>query len=269
MSDPLPKFDAPPVIETVLGVQFSRLPGFSTAHAGWFWKSYLDASERWPKVVEAARLEDQTERFDEEVWGRPVVRLTAPGAAQRTQIIRADDERMMQIQDSRFILNWRKQSQGYPAYDVLVPEFRESFATFSRFVQDAGFGPLDPNQWEVTYLNHVPKGDMWDSPRDWPKILPGLYAPAAVGNEVRFETLSNEWRFMLKPQFARLYVDLKHVRNQSGEEMMMLQFTARGRIAPAEGFTWATGFDLGHEAIVRTFAAVTSVDAHKRWKRRG
>src|SRR3989304_8583091 len=158
MADPLPKFDAPPVIETVLGVQFSRLPGFSTAHAGWFWKSYLKGPERWPKVVDAARLEDQTERFGEEVWVRPVVRLTASGAAQRTQIIRADDERMIQIQDSRFILNWRKQSHDYPSYDVLVPEFRESFASFSRFVQDAGFGSLDLNQWEVTYLNHVPKG---------------------------------------------------------------------------------------------------------------
>jgi hypothetical protein len=89
-----------------------------------------------------------------------------------------------------------------------------------------------------------------------------------VGDEVRFDTLGNEWRYVLKPQFARLYLELKHVRNQAGEEMMMLQLTARGRIAPAEGVTWEAGFDLGHEAIVRTFAAITSADAHKRWKRR-
>lgn len=269
MSDPLPKFDEPPVIETVLGVQFSRLPGFSTAHAGWFWKSYLKAPERWPKVVDAARLEDQTERFGEgEVWVRQVFRLAASGAPHRTQIIRADDERMIQIQDSRFILNWRKQSHNYPSYDVLVPEFRESFATFSRFVQDAGFGSLELNQWEVTYLNHVPKGDMWESPRDWSKIFPGLYAPPAVGDEVRFETLGNEWRYMLKPQVARLYIELKHHRNPTSEEVMTLQLTARGRVAPAEGATWEAGFDLGHEAIVRSFAAITSADAHKRWKRR-
>ncbi|OLB29539.1 MAG: hypothetical protein DMG41_37135 [Acidobacteria bacterium] len=37
-----PKFDAPPVVETVLSVQFSSLPGFATAHAGWFWKEYLE-----------------------------------------------------------------------------------------------------------------------------------------------------------------------------------------------------------------------------------
>ena len=39
--EPLPKFDSPPVIETVLGVQFTPLANFTGALAGSFWKSRL------------------------------------------------------------------------------------------------------------------------------------------------------------------------------------------------------------------------------------
>ena len=62
------KFQFPPVVETVLGVQFAGLPGYSTAHAGWFWKEYLEKLNEspnriWSKAVDAMRLEDQFERF--------------------------------------------------------------------------------------------------------------------------------------------------------------------------------------------------------------
>ena len=36
------KFGAPPVVETALSVQFNPLAGFTTAHAGWFWKDYVE-----------------------------------------------------------------------------------------------------------------------------------------------------------------------------------------------------------------------------------
>ena len=67
-ADDLPKFDAPPVVETALSIQFSRLPEFTTAMAGWFWKSYLTKladGAKWNKVVEVPRLEDEFEKFGE------------------------------------------------------------------------------------------------------------------------------------------------------------------------------------------------------------
>src|SRR2546422_1208062 len=136
-----PKFDRPPVVETALSVQFAPLAQYTGAHAGWFWKEYLDKlgepSKEWSQVVEAPKLPDQFERFGaEDVWVPPSVKLFPGMQSPRTLIIRSDGERMIQIQDSRFILNWKKQSDDYPSYDALVPEFRTLLHTFESFAAE-------------------------------------------------------------------------------------------------------------------------------------
>ena len=37
----LPTFDNPPVIETVIGVQFDQIPNLTSAHFGWYWREFL------------------------------------------------------------------------------------------------------------------------------------------------------------------------------------------------------------------------------------
>src|SRR6266404_5886030 len=130
MAQSRPKFEAPPVVETVLSLQFASLPGYSTAHAGWFWKEYLEklaegSSLRWSQAVDAPRLEDQLERCgaDDKWVVVPQVKLLPPSQSQRTQIIRSDGERMIQVQDSRFVLNWKKQAGVYPSFEPLLHEF--------------------------------------------------------------------------------------------------------------------------------------------------
>ena len=94
MAGELPKFDSPPVIETVLGVQFAPLPNFSTVHSGWFWKNYL--GEDWTSVKVVPRLDDHFERFGEEPQWTPLgLRIHTKLEEGRAQIIRNDDERMI------------------------------------------------------------------------------------------------------------------------------------------------------------------------------
>ena len=68
-ASPLPDYENPPVIETVLGVQFDRLAGFKNAHLGSFWKSLGDGGdatgETWPTVTDVPPLPVQFERFGE------------------------------------------------------------------------------------------------------------------------------------------------------------------------------------------------------------
>src|SRR5258708_26531378 len=254
MAELLPEFDSPPVIETAISIQFSRLLGFSTAHAGWFWKSHLKLPGNWNKIAEASRLEDQFERFGpDDMWAQLGIRVTPVGESQRIQIIRDDDERMVQVQDSRIVLNWRKQSGGYPSYESLIPDFRTANSHFDQFAQESGFARLEPNQWEVTYVNHIPRGDLWKDLRDWPRIVPGLYTPSAVNGES--DAISGDWRFALGSQRGRLYVSLKLGRVEN-ERVMVLQLTARGPISPE--LSSESGLALGHETIVRTFKKITS-----------
>jgi hypothetical protein len=68
----------------------------------------------------------------------------------RTQIIRADDSRLIQVQDTRFIYNWKKAEAGvYPTYKTTRPEFNEAYIKFKKFVQEFDLGEIRENQWEV------------------------------------------------------------------------------------------------------------------------
>lgn len=265
----MPKFECPPVVETVLSAQFARLEKFSAGHAGWFWK---ELNGDWTDVQSAPRLEDQFERFGDEVkWG-PLgsVRVITGTEPERLQILRKDNERMIQVQDSRFIYNWRKQQADYPSYEKVLHEFRREFAAFESFVKDAALGRLELNQWEVTYVNHIPKGELWNSVSNWRNIFPNFQSLAENTSGFSLDNFQGEWKLVIGDRRGRLHVALTRGRvgADKGPEVIRLQLTARGPVDSEKDRDLWTGFDLGHDAIVRYFTAVTSSVAHQSWKRR-
>src|SRR5437879_6133366 len=61
-------FASPPVVETVLGVQFNALPKLTSAHLGDFW---MTLGADWPDVTDAPPLPEEFERFGEDrSWSR-------------------------------------------------------------------------------------------------------------------------------------------------------------------------------------------------------
>lgn len=271
MSNSLPKFDAPPVIETVLSVQFERLDKFSNAHGGWFWKNYLD--KEWNSVRPAPRLEDQFEHFGDEIKWAPAgggIRIITGSESDRLQIFRADDERMIQIQDSRFVYNWRKRQSDYPSYEKVLADFRQQFSQFEKFVKDAELGTLKLNQWEVTYVNHIAKGTLWNNYVDWIKIFPRVSTLAPEISDLNHEDFRGSWRVIIGDNRGRLHVTLNTGRlaSEKGVEVIRLELTARGPVHLEKDLDLWKGFDVGHSAIVRYFAAVTSAEAQQIWKRR-
>ncbi|MGH9688428.1 MAG: TIGR04255 family protein [Candidatus Acidiferrales bacterium] len=267
-----PKFDDPPVVETAIGVQFNSLAGYSTGHAGWFWKEYLGKLGDWSRAVDAPRLEDQFERFGaEDVWKPPIsMKFLQNAQSQRTQIIRADEERMVQLQDSRLVLNWKKHSAEYPSFDGLLPEFRDVLHAFEAFAHEANFGTPGYNQWEVAYIDQFKRGDMWDSPREWSKIFPGLTVVPPLSHEslaAGDETMSADWRFSLRDRRGRVYISLRQLRlAPTSDEVLNVTFVARGPVNEVQ--TWEQGLMLGHDVVNDTFINVTSNEAHSRWKKR-
>jgi len=271
MGNTSPKFANPPLVETVASAQFAPLDGFSTALVGWFWKGGF-LSKEWTQVAEAPRLEDQFEKFDGKGgWGRHAIKLLPPGQPERIQIIQRGGDRMIQVQNTRFIFNWRKQEGNYPGYTVLAQEFRELFAQFQSFLRGAGFEDgARLNQWEITYVNHLPKGELWDSPKDWGKIFPKLYYPAE-GPGATLDTMGGNWRYTIGGK-GRLYVAMEHAKtmppDMEGGEVLALNLTARGPIGGDHGVPLGEGLNLGHDSIVNSFTAMTSSEAQRHWERR-
>jgi len=266
MKSDLPRYSNPPVVETVLSVQFAPLNGYSSAFAGRFWG--LSLGKDWTKSTEAPRIDDQFERFDSQsMWMQGVMRVSTGGQPQRVQITSANEDRMIQIQDSRFILNWRKQpGQTYPTYPALSAEFLAQFRKFAEFARDAGLGNIEPNGWELTYVNHIPKGEMWNSPEEFSKIVPGLRAVATP--DCTLETMNADWRYTLANERGRIYASIRHVKILStGSDAMMIQLVTRGPVSLENQHSLEDGLDLGHAATARFFTALTSAEAQAHWGR--
>jgi uncharacterized protein (TIGR04255 family) len=268
-SESLPKFRNPPVIETVLGVQFERLPKLGNAHLGAFWHSL---GSDWPNVTEVHEIEPQFERFaDTKTWraAGPQLRFSAR-LGLRLQIRNADNNRMIQVQNGRLHYNWLGQSgEEYPSYDRVRPEFDLAVRKFATFLADESLGELRPNQWEVTYVNHIPRRTVWNLPEDWVRLLSPLAALPARGPAVCLESFAGEWHYEIEPQRGRLHANLSHGWRKTPieQEVLVLNLTARGPLSPAEegGLSLDQGLCLGHETIVRAFKDFTSEEAHKYW----
>lgn len=262
----LPSFERPPVVETVLGVQFEEIPDLTNAQIGAFWSQLGD---KWPNVCDAPKLEHVFETFGEErAWSRigPRLKFTQDAGA-RLQIRNASEDRMIQVQNGRFHYNWLGQTGGeYPRYREVRPEFDQAWTGFTGYLRSIGLPEPNTNQWEVTYINHIPKGPLWDTPADWSKVLSGLLITPTVCDLTAFESLAGQWHFDIVPQRGRLHLQLLHGRPGSSddEEILRLDLTARGPVGD-EPDALGKGLDLGRKAIVSTFKAITSSAAHQNW----
>jgi uncharacterized protein (TIGR04255 family) len=272
---PLPKFNKPPVVETVLGVQFDPLSEFSSALLGAFWR---DLGAGWPKVNDAPLLSDQFEHFADgaPAWAGNRLQLRiSQNPNSRIRIWNSDDDRMLQVQQTRFHYNWLGHKKGgYPSYTKVIPEFEKYFAKFRSFLSEQSVKPPKLNQWEVTYVNHIPKGELWRSIGDWEQLFPSFDIPDIRLDGISLEDIRCAWHYEIEPNRGRLHVDVQSAKRESDEEseIIILKLTARGPIVavPDDVTTpdsmLGNGLDLGHEAIVRAFKELTGETAHQHWE---
>jgi uncharacterized protein (TIGR04255 family) len=266
LDKPLPSYISPPVIETVLGVQFEPLENFTNAHLGAFW-SFLDRSE-WTDTSNAPALQSQFERFEETAWARLGAQFTlSQDVSSRLRIKNADHNRMIQVQNGRLHFNWLGKDGGtYPRYETLKEGFDWAYTAFTEFAKQEGLGEIQPNQWEITYVNHILKGTVWDTPDDWSRFFLLLGEVSREG-DLEHEGFTGQWRFVIPEKKGRLHVEWQQgAKEDAKQEMVRLTFTARGSVGNDEAeLTVSSGLDLGHQTIVRSFQTFMSDEANKAW----
>jgi uncharacterized protein (TIGR04255 family) len=270
--DNLPSFSNPPLIETILGVQFDEIPNLTSAHFGWYWREFLDNA--WVRTQETPALTDQFETFGESSRRFPFPHISAKILTSipltRMQFINDKDDRVIQIQNTRFLYNWRKRESVYPRFHDLYPEFEAHLSRFREFLAAASLEDIAPNQWEVTYINHIERGELWETPEDWHRILPGLIPPPRSMPGTKLEREAGEISFQVLPERGRLHVQISSGRsNDDGSELLALHLTARGPVTRDDPtFSLQAGIELGHRVLVEAFASIASDSALKFWGKR-
>ncbi len=261
----LPDFDKPPLVEVALSLQFAPVAGLTTAHLGVLWQKYRS---ELPLIEEHPPLDPVLESFDPPKPPTKIVFENKPPVPRVWFLSEAKTE-LIQIQQDRFIHNWRKTGADttYPRYERIRDQFQTEVDAFSQFLSEEGLGVVSVNQCEITYVNHVEVdagktdfGGIENLVSNWQSLGASAFLPIP-------EELSLSWRFRMPNEAGRLHVMAQPAWGPNGQRIWTMSLMARGRPV-GEGVEGAFGFfDLGREWIVRGFTDLTTESMHLRWGR--
>lgn len=264
----LPDYDAPPVNEVVIGVQFART-AITGAHVGLFWEGLRD---EYPNAVEQPPLDPQIESFEPQRFVFPGVGIAAwPGS--RHWLISEDQVHLVQVQADRLLYNWRRgpNNSAYPRFEVLYENFKKAADNWSNYLTKIGQS-LILTQWEVTYINQIFSPD--ESPPQLGEILTfwGSELESAMGGHA--ETGRMEAQRVLSDDngvpWARMYINVGTGIRPDQVRLISFELTVRG--PPANGDNpWDRMQEQLFKArrqIVIAFDALTTPKMHTTWGKR-
>ncbi len=262
-----PTYKNPPVVEFVLGVQFSPLSKLRAGHFGLLWR---ELGADWGEPEDEPPIPTQLERFERPIWsqrGTPQFRISTAASLGRLVLNNRQKGQLIQVQSTRFHLNWRETRDLKPSYKKLVGEFEEMFERFRAFTVIHNLGELIPNQWELTYIDAYPQGEYWQTPADWSTFLPGLFGTLFSSNGLALEHRAAEWSYEIEPKRGRLHIAARPGRWRNGPvDSLLVDTTARGPIGKSGVSNLREGLDLGHDVAVRSFLEMTSPAVKQQWE---
>lgn len=265
-----PKYNKPPVVETVIGVQFPELPRFHSAHFGLYWK---DIQDRYPQCEEKNRLGPVAELFPRKIVSGPALQVGPGSVPNRVWYVGASEAELLQLQPDRFLFNWRERpGEGYSSYERNSRRFLREFEGFRAFCEANNFDPPIPNLCEVTYINHIVP-EKGESAVD-------LFAKVFTGLEWR---LSDDWLpapevasfnrvYVIDEQAGRLYAEasIAYRPTDAGglQEFVALRMTGRVLHRSQVPEDVADSLQLAHDWVVKGFASITDPEVQReRWER--
>jgi uncharacterized protein (TIGR04255 family) len=256
---PLPKYRNPPVVEVVIGLSLAPITKLSSVHYGAFWEI---VKSEYPYSEDNAPLVEEVPAVQFEVLQMPPLR--------RVFLIHTDRTYLMQLQQDRFVHNWRKtkDSDEYPNFQAAKEKFLHGWELFQKFVAEKQLGTLEVKGYEVTYINHF-----IEKPGSFP-LAAETYLPVFNWKGARSDgflpdpsVLGLDLRFPMPDNRGFLRVSVKHGKRPTDDaDVMLMQMTAQGS-AKQEESDMESWLELAHEWIVRGFTDLTSKQAHEKWEK--
>jgi uncharacterized protein (TIGR04255 family) len=262
----LPEYENPPLIEVVFGIQFTEIKELKAAHTGAFWEKIGKAE--YPECQEMPTLAHIVEEYGQPSSKPPSIERVDLPPLPRLFFITKEKNNLIQLQRDRFLQNWRKlhHETKYPRFIELFPRFLKSFEIFTNFIGGLGLGSPKPDQYELTYVNHVSQGNSWTSLGDIEKVFPDFRC--RISDSFLPEPEDVAWRrtYSLPKATGRLHVSMQRgIDKETQRAVLVLNLTARG-FSKNNLEDW---FNTAHEWIVRGFTDLTGHDVQETvWKRK-
>lgn len=245
---------------------FSTPIPLKAAQVGLFWQAMRDT---FPRLEEAPPLSSAIENIRDQPTQE--IQFGALPPLRRTWLLNADGRHLIQIQEDRFLFNWKRteDEDNYPSYERVIEPFDRYFAEFMKFLVAEGVGQPTYRQFELTYVNFIGSlnelvkvgetGVLVDHIRDASRdrFLP---LPEGFNWTTAYSLPDNAGRLRLAAHTA--------LRQPGGERIVRLDLTARGIPADSAETGRRPWFDMAHEWITHGFADATSPILHKEvWRR--
>jgi len=251
-----PDYKNPPVIEVVCGISFEKLEKFKGHHIGLIWQKVQD---EFPNVENAIRLEIDPSVID------------LANYFPRIWFVSRGQNKLIQIQDDKYYFNWRRiqEDETYPHYDIIIKMFKNYLSLFEKFIKEESIGVIKPLKCELSYINHIPKGEGWESLSEINNVFRDLlwnggnrFLPPPV-------SLSGQAIFSLPDKKGNLSLVLQQAKSKTDQNpIFVLRNTASGLGEDKSMESVWEWFEVAHEWIVCGFSDLTGEKTQKDiWRR--
>ncbi len=259
----LPDYSKPPIDEVAISLQFSAIDRLIDDRIRDYWRLIRD---EYPIGQVLPRIEAPIESLEPTPVQLQIPLVGSP--LNRMWLISESDDFLVQVQNTRFIQNWRRREDEYPRFERIKEPFWNNYLKFKSFLAGINLPPPVIQQVEVTYINWIP--DL---------TITRFFRPAAntaltVGDQHRQPEEQN-WtaRYLIQHEnelIERLYVQcLPAIRPQT-PDIRGTQFGLTFRAARSTGISENEAdelIDSSRIVIVNAFTELTTATAHESWGR--
>lgn len=252
---PIPSYVKPPVTEVAAGVTLAPL-AMQTRHIGQFWTEIRD---EYPVTEDAPPVPIEI--------GQPVpeLKLFSVPPLRRAFLITQNREYIMQIQEGKFLHNWRRfpADAVYPRYPAVLQRFRDAWEKYAHFLLRADLGVPQVTGYELTYVNELggPNKEQVSElikPLDWNQLGPKFLVQPP-------QLMNISWSFSLPDGKGSMNVSINRGPNPGGGGSALLVLSCQG--PSSANYSLNDWFDTAREWIVNGFTDLTTKTAHKVWER--
>jgi len=261
-----PKYEKPPVVETVIGVQFPELAGFRAVHFGLYWEKI---KQRYQEFQDQPRFPESAETFPKRPAVPGLALEVSRGGPGRVWYVSKADTELIQLQPDRFLFNWRKSREhDYSSYDENSRTFLNELSIFRGFCKENGLEEVQPNVCEVTYINHIFPEERESAIELFGKVFTGLRWQLSDDWQLPLESAQFNRAYVIGDQVGRLYAEASlALDSRTRRELVHFRLTGRVNHGP-RGEDLASSLQLAHDCVVTGFAGMTNPQIQKeRWER--
>ncbi|MGR3175798.1 MAG: TIGR04255 family protein [Candidatus Scalindua sp.] len=254
----LPSYKNPPINEVFCGMQFHTPANFRITHIGTLWNKFRDD---YPIVQHVSPIAS--------VKGEIILDNATMAPLPRVWFIKESDDQLIQFQADRFYFNWRRRENDYPRFNYVIESFENVRDNIKDFFAEFELGELNPIEYELSYINHIPQGQGWDTIDDLPSIFSDF-----VWKKTSDRFLSNPEKVAWQTEFSLpenkgcLTVSLKQgIRVEDKVPLLILILKTRGVCESPEKEAVREWFNLSHEWIVKGFTDLTTPAIQEIWEK--